>query len=203
MIVIGIKVIAFNGSPRENGNTAQALKIVLAELEKEGIETELVQLRPLHINECIACYRCSDRVGKWCSQDDDANACIEKMLSANGILVGSPTYFGNIAGKLKCLLDRAFFVSKMNGGLLARKVGAPVIAVRRQGATGVYHMICNYFAINSMFMVGSSYWNMAMGRDPGEISKDTEGLDTLRDLGRNMAWLLKKIVSSQHSRSSK
>jgi multimeric flavodoxin WrbA len=194
VVNLGIKVVAFNGSPRENGNTARALKIVLAEIEKEGIETELIQLRPLHINECIACYRCRDRLDRRCSQDDDANACIEKMQAADGILVGSPTYFGNIAGKLKCFLDRAFLVSKLNGGLMARKAGAPVIAVRRQGATGVYHMICNYFALNSMFMVGSSYWNMAMGRDPGDIAKDEEGIQTLKDLGRNMAWLLKKIV---------
>ncbi|OLS12025.1 MAG: NADPH-dependent FMN reductase [Promethearchaeota archaeon CR_4] len=116
------------------------------------------------------------------------------MQAADGILIGSPTYFGNIAGKLKCLLDRAFLVSKLNGGLMAHKVGAPVIAVRRQGATGVYHMISNYFAINSMFIVGSSYWNMAMGRDPGDISKDEEGLQTLKDLGQNVAWLLKMIT---------
>ncbi len=190
---MAIKVVAFNGSPHQDGNTAQALKVVLGELKKEGIESELVQLRPLKIGECTACGECEKNKDKKCVLKDDCNACIEKMLAADGILLGSPTYFGGMASKLKALVDRAGFVACVNDQMLAHKVGAPVIAVRRQGATDVYHGICNFFAINSMFMVGSTYWNMAIGLEPGDIAKDDEGQETLHNLGQNMAWILKKI----------
>ena len=188
-----IKVLAFNGSPRQEGNTAQALKVVLGELQKEGVDTELIQLRPLKIGECTACGECGKNKDKRCVLKDDCNTCIGKMLVADGILLGSPTYFGGVASKLKALIDRAGLVARVNDLMLARKVGAPVIAVRRQGATDVYHGICNFFAINSMFMVGSSYWNMAIGLEPGDIAKDAEGQETLHNLGQNMAWILKKI----------
>ncbi len=190
---MAIKVVAFNGSPHQDGNTAQALKVVLDELKKEGIDTELVQLRPLKIGECTACGECEKIKDKLCVLKDDCNPLIEKMLAADGILLGSPTYFGGMASKLKALVDRAGFVACANDQMLARKVGAPVIAVRRQGATDVYHGICNFFAINSMFMVGSTYWNMAIGLEPGDIAKDSEGQETLHNLGQNMAWLLKRI----------
>lgn len=189
-----IKVVAFNGSPHEEGNTTQALQVVLAELENEGIETELVQLHPLKINECIACFKCAEMLDQHChGHKDDLNACIDKMVAADGILLGSPTYFGGMTSKLKAFVDRAGFVSTRNDFLLNRKVGAPVVVVRRQGATDVYHGICNFMAINGMVMVGSSYWNMAIGRAPGEIANDAEGQETLRNLGQNMAWLLHKL----------
>ncbi len=190
---MAIKVVAFNGSPRQDGNTAQALKVVLGELKKEGIDTELVQLRPLKIGECTACGECEKSKDKRCVLKDDCNPLIEKMLAADGILMGSPTYFAGMASKLKALIDRAGMVACSNDQMLAKKVGAPVIAIRRQGATDVYHGICNFFAINSMFMVGSTYWNMAIGLEPGDVAKDDEGQETLRNLGQNMAWLLKKI----------
>jgi len=191
---MAIKVVAFNGSPRVSGNTAQALQVVLDELETEGIETELVQLRPLQIHECIACYKCRDNQDRRCGQDDDdLNQCLEKILAADGIILGSPTFFGGMASKLKALVDRAGIVCKVNGLLINRKVGAPVVVARRQGATDVYHGISNFFAINGCIMVGSSYWNMAIGKDPGEIANDEEGQETLRNLGQNMAWLIHKL----------
>jgi multimeric flavodoxin WrbA len=190
-----MKVVAFNGSPRKKGNTYHALQIVLGELKKEGIDTEFIQLGRADIKGCVACYKCFDKKNKKCIQDDSFNLFFDRMIEADGIIIGSPTYFANVSTEVKALIDRAGLVAIANDHLLKRKVGAAVVAVRRAGATHVYSSINYFFGINHMIIPGSSYWNLAVGRDPGDILKDKEGLSTLRDLGQNMAWLMDKLYS--------
>ena len=191
-----MKVVAFNGSPRKEGNTFLAIKTVLGELEKEGITTEIVQLGSSNIKGCRACFKCFEKKDRRCIQDDDLNLFIEKMSEAEGIIIGSPTYFSNVSTEVKALIDRAGLVSRANDFLFKRKVGAAVVAARRAGATHVYSSINFFFGIGHMIMPGSSYWNIGFGRNPGEILKDEEGMNTFRDLGQNMAWLLKKLYSN-------
>ena len=193
-----MKVIAFNGSPRQNGNTAQSLQIVLAELAKEGIETEIIQLGGRKVFGCLACGKCREMQNNRCiRQDDEMNSFIEKMQEADGILIGSPTYFSNVSTEVKALIDRCGFVSKANGGNLLRgKIGAPVVAVRRAGSTFVYSAINFFFGIAEMPIATSSYWNMTLALEPGEVQKDEEGIQTFRTLGKNMAKLLKQTRSS-------
>jgi multimeric flavodoxin WrbA len=189
-----MKVVAFNGSARKDGNTAILIKTVLAELEKEGIETELVQLAGKKIRGCIACFKCFANKNQRCSVEKDVlNDCIEKMVGADGIILGSPTYFANISTELKALIDRAGMVAIANGDMYRRKVGAAVVAVRRGGAIHAFNSINHFFFISQMMVPGSRYWNMGFGLEKGEVEKDEEGLRTMQVLGENMAWLLKKI----------
>jgi multimeric flavodoxin WrbA len=188
-----MKVVAFNGSPRKEGNTFYSIRTVFEELENEGIETELIQLGSSNIKGCRACFKCFETKDRKCIQKDDLNQFIEKMASAEGIIIGSPTYFANVSTEVKALIDRAGLVSRANGNLFARKVGAAVVAARRAGAVNVYQNINLFFGIGSMIVPGSSYWNIAMGRNPGEVLKDEEGMKTFRDLGQNMAWLIRKL----------
>jgi multimeric flavodoxin WrbA len=190
-----IKVVAFNGSPRKDGNTFRLINTVLEELVKEGIETELVQIGAKNIRGCIACYKCFENQNQRCAVTKDMlNDCIEKMLAADGIILGSPTYFANMSTDLKALIDRAGLVAKANGDIYRRKVGAAVVAVRRAGAVHTFDGINHFFTISQMIIPGSSYWNMGIGLDKGDVEKDDEGMQTMRALGQNMAWLLKKIV---------
>ena len=189
-----MKVVAFNGSARKDGNTAILIGYVFRELEKEGIETELVQLSGSRIHGCIACMKCFENKDQRCSvKDDTANDCIEKMLGADGVILGSPTYFANVSTEMKALIDRAGMVSRANSDMLARKAGAAVVAVRRAGSIHVFNSINHFFFIGQMIVPGSSYWNLGMGRQKGEVEKDDEGIQTMKNLGRNMAWLLKKL----------
>ena len=189
-----MKVVAFNGSARKDGNTAILITYVLQELKKEGIETQLVQLSGSGIHGCIACMKCFENRDQRCSvKDDVANDCIEKMLDADGVLLGSPTYFANVSTEMKALIDRAGMVSRANSDMLARKIGAAVVAVRRAGAIHVFNSINHFFLIGQMIVPGSSYWNLGMGRQKGEVEKDDEGIQTMKNLGKNMAWLLKKL----------
>jgi multimeric flavodoxin WrbA len=189
-----MKVVAFNGSARKDGNTAILINYVFRELEKEGIKTELVQLSGSKIHGCIACMKCFENKDQRCSvKNDIANECIEKMLGADGIILGSPTYFANVSTEMKALIDRAGMVSRANSDMLARKVGAAVVAVRRAGAIHVFNSINHFFFIGQMIVPGSSYWNLGMGRQKGEVEKDDEGIQTMKNLGRNMAWLLNKL----------
>jgi len=188
-----MKVVAFNGSARKDGNTAILIKTVLAELEKEGIETELVQLAGKKIRGCIACFKCFVNKNQRCSVEKDVlNDCIEKMVGVDGIILGSPTYFANISTELKALIDRAGMVAIANGDMYRRKVGAAVVAVRRGGAIHAFNSINHFFFISQMMVPGSRYWNMGFGLEKGEVEKDEEGLRTMQVLGENMAWLLKK-----------
>ncbi|MGD0015021.1 MAG: flavodoxin family protein [Bryobacteraceae bacterium] len=190
-----MRVVAFNGSARKDGNTAILLRYVLGELEKDGIDTELIQLSGKKMHGCLACYECSKRKDRRCSQKDDfGNTCIEKMDAADGILLGSPTYVADVSPEIKALMDRACLVSRANGNFLRRKAGAAVVAVRRAGAIHAFDSLNHFFLINEMIVPGSSYWNIAIGRDIGEVENDAEGIATMKTLGRNLAWLLKKLA---------
>lgn len=189
-----MKVVAFNGSARKDGNTAILARRVLEELEKEGIETEMVQLAGEKIRGCTACRSCIGNKDRRCTIDDDiVNDCIAKMIEADGILLASPTYFADVSAEMKALIDRAGFVARANGELFRRKVGAAVVAVRRAGAIHAFDSINHFFFISQMIVPGSSYWNVGLGLEKGAVSKDEEGLETMRVLGQNMAWLMKKI----------
>jgi multimeric flavodoxin WrbA len=189
-----IKVVAFNGSARKQGNTAILLGHVLGELQAEGIQTELVEMSGVEIHGCLACRKCSVRKDRHCSQAGDmGNLYIDKMAAADGILLGSPTYVADVSPEIKALIDRACLVSGANGGMFRRKVGAAVIAVRRAGAMHAFDALNHFFLITEMIIPGSSYWNIGIGREPGEVEKDEEGIRTMKTLGRNMAWLLKKV----------
>jgi len=189
-----MKVMAFNGSARKDGNTAILINYVLSELRNEGIETELMQLSGKKIHGCIACYKCMENKDKQCAvQDDIANECIQKMLEADGIILGSPTYFSDVTPEMKALIDRAGFVSRMNDFMFKRKVGAAIVAVRRAGATHVFDTINHLFLGSQMIVPGSMYWNIGIGREKGEVEKDEEGIQTMKVLGQNMAWLLKNL----------
>jgi multimeric flavodoxin WrbA len=189
-----MKVVAFNGSPRKDGNTSRLIKHVFAKLEEESIECELVELSGKIIRGCRACMRCRQNLDMKCIIDDDiVNECIEKMIEADGIILGSPTYFANLTAEMKALIDRAGYVTRGNGNLLKRKVGAAVVAVRRAGSLIVFNSINNFFLINEMIVAGSSYWNLGIGREIGEVENDHEGIKTMEKLGENMAWLLKRI----------
>ena len=189
-----MKVVAINGSARRGGNTAILLRYVLGELEQEGIETELVEMSGAVVHGCLACRKCSTRKDRRCSQKDDmGNVFIEKMDQADGILLGSPTYVTDISSEMKALIDRAALVGRANGGMFRRKVGAGVVAVRRAGAIHAFDTLNHFFFISEIIVPGSSYWNIGIGRDPGDVEKDEEGIATMKTLGRNMAWLLKKL----------
>jgi multimeric flavodoxin WrbA len=191
---VNMKVIAFNGSARKDGNTAIMIKQVFGELEKEGIETEMVQFSGQKIRGCIACYKCFENKDQRCAvKTDIVNDCIEKMLEADGIILASPTYFADVSAELKALIDRAGLVAKANDEMFARKIGAAVVAVRRGGAIHAYDSMNHFFLISGMIIPGSCYWNMSFGLDKGDVEKDEEGLRTMQTLGQNMAWLMKKI----------
>ena len=190
-----MRVIAFNGSGRKNGNTAALIRRVFTVLEKEGIETEMVQLAGKPIRGCIVCGKCIENKNRRCAVDDDVlNECLEKMAAADGIILGSPTYFADISPEIKALMDRAGFVARVNGDLLRRKVGAGVVAARRGGAIHAFDSLNHFFLISQMVIPGSMYWNLAFGLDRGEVEKDEEGMRTMDVLGENMAWLMKKLA---------
>jgi multimeric flavodoxin WrbA len=189
-----MKVIAFNGSARKDSNTAIVLRVALEELNKQGIETELYQLAGKQIHGCIACYKCMENKDRRCAvKKDVANECIEKMLASDGIILGSPTYFADVTTEMKALIDRAGLVSRANGDMLKRKVGAAVVVARRGGSIHAFDTMNHFFLIGQMMIVGSNYWNMGFGLNKGDVEKDEDGLGTMKILGENMGWLLKKL----------
>ncbi|MDX9872312.1 MAG: flavodoxin family protein [Clostridia bacterium] len=193
-----MKVIAFNGSPHPNGNTAQAIRIVLQEIQHAGFETEMIQLGGKKILGCLGCRQCAQNRNKHCVRtDDDLNAYIDKMLEADGIIIGSPVYTSNVTSEVKALIDRANFVAKANDFMFRGKVGAPVVVATKAGATFAYSAINLMFGISQMVTVGSIHWNLALGKMPGDIQKDEEGIRTFQVLGQNMVWLLKKLNCGQ------
>lgn len=190
-----MKVIGFNGSSRKKGNTACSMNTVFAELEKAGIETEMILVGTEKIQGCIACRGCAKNQNEACTiEDDPVNAWIQKMKAADGILFGSPVHFSGVAGTMKAFLDRAFFVSSMNGGLFRHKVGAAVAAVRRSGGISTVDCMNHYISYAEMIMPSSNYWNVAHGLNPGEMEQDAEGKQIMAVLGRNMAWLMRIIA---------
>lgn len=192
--MISLKVVAFNGSARKNGNTALLIKRVLVVLEDEGFETELVQLAGAQIRGCTACRTCFNTKNKRCViEDDKVNEYIQKMLEADGIILGSPVYFSMMTPEMKALIDRTGFVARANSDMFRRKVGAAVVAVRRAGGIPTFDAINHFFLISQMIIPASSYWNVGFGRKKGDVLNDEEGMKTMEDLGKNMAWLIKKL----------
>lgn len=190
-----MKVVAFNGSARKNGNTTQLLNIVLDEIKAQGGETELVELAGINLSGCKACYQCFETKNNRCALEDDLiNDAIAKMLVADAIILGSPTYFADVSANMKAFMERTGMVSRANGDIFKRKVGASVVAVRRAGASHVFSSLNNFFLIGQMILAASSYWNIGIGREPGDVMDDAEGVKTMKDLGANMAWLMKKIA---------
>jgi multimeric flavodoxin WrbA len=192
-----VKVVAVNCSPRRNGNTRLLLEAVLEPLGKAGWETELIQAGGKNIHGCRACRRCFESQDRRCSYDDDEfNTIYEKLLAADAMVIGSPTYFADITPEAKALIDRAGYVAMANGGLFAGKIGAGVIAVRRAGAVHALDSINHMFLICRMVVPGSTYWNLGFGREAGEVAADAEGLANMNHLGRAIAWLGKAIADS-------
>lgn len=187
-----MKVIGINGSARKNSNTKLLILEVFKELEKEGIETKLIELAGLELNGCKACFGCAkDR--NCIHKTDKFREIFEEMKSADGIILGSPVYSANISSNMQALIERAAVVSDMHEGLLKHKVGASVIASRRGGAILAYDTINHFFLNHEMFIAGSKYWNFAIGKLPGDVLNDDEGISNMHNLGKNMAYLLKKL----------
>jgi multimeric flavodoxin WrbA len=189
-----LKVVGFNGSPRKKGNTACSLNMVFDELENAGIETEMIHVGKEKIQGCIACHGCVKNQNEACSMTEDpVNEWIQKIKEADGILLGSPVHFSGVAGTMKSFLDRAFFVSSVNGNLFRHKVGAAVAAVRRSGGIPTVNSLNHYISYSEMIMPSSNYWNVAHGLNPGEMEQDGEGKQIMEVLGKNMAWIMKVI----------
>lgn len=186
-----MKVLLINGSPKIVGNTSIALKEVQKTLEAEGIETELIHVGNKDIHGCISCYKCSET--GHCVFDDVVNAVAEKFKAADGLVIGSPVYYASPAGTMISFLDRLFY-SSSSAFDKTMKVGASVAVCRRGGASATFDVLNKYFTICGMPVVSSQYWNSVHGRTPGEAEQDLEGLQTMRTLGRNMAFLMKSIA---------
>lgn len=187
-----MKVVAINGSPRIDGNTAQAIEIVASELRKQDIEVEILQVGNKNIRGCMACVKCAE-IGKCVMDNDVVNEYIEKMKEADGILLASPVYYSGISGTMKSFLDRAFLVIGMTDNALRYKVGATITVVRRTGGMPTLDNLDRYIQYSEMFVPTANYWNVIHGEKRGEIKEDLEGVQTGRVLGKNMAWLMKAV----------
>jgi multimeric flavodoxin WrbA len=188
-----MKVIAFNGSPHKDGNTYRLIRHTLDPIEKAGIETELVQVGGKKVHPCTACFKCFENTDRQCVLDNDlVNECITKMADADAIIIATPTYFAGVTPEIKAFMDRAFFVGKANGDMFRQKLGAAIAAERRSGAVCAVDTINHYFGISGMFSTGSRYWNNAKGMNPGDVEADEEGIDTMKQLGENIVWFIKK-----------
>jgi multimeric flavodoxin WrbA len=188
-----MKILAVNGSPRKDGNTAAMLKTVLERCASAGFETEFYQAGGLPVRGCLACESCFGHPGK-CVNNDWVQEVYDKMKAADAIILGSPTYFADLTPEIKSLIDRAGYLSLSQGGALKRKVGAGVAAVRRAGSVHVLDSIQHFFLITGMIIPGSTYWNLSLACDPGDYVQDEEGLRTMQNLGDNIVWLLKKTA---------
>lgn len=187
-----MKVIAINGSPHKEGNTYHAIRMVFEELEKEGIETEIITIGNKAVRSCIACNRCRTEKG-LCSafKDDGVNEALEKAKAADGLLLASPVHYCGVTGAMKCFCDRMFYVASATDDILRHKVGAAVTAVRRAGGITTLDILYKYLQYPEMMIATSTYWPVVYGASPGEARQDEEGADVLQILGKNMAWLLK------------
>jgi multimeric flavodoxin WrbA len=182
--------LAINGSPRKDGNTYNLLTEVLEPIAQAGWETELIQVGGKAVRGCIACYKCFENRNKRCSVDTDMlNQVMEKMVRADALILGSPTYFTDVSAELKAVIDRSGLVSQANGVLFKGKIGAAVAAVRRAGATHVFDTINHMFLMSQMIVPGSIYWNLGIGLDKGDVLNDAEGMRNMRHLGAVIAWL--------------
>jgi multimeric flavodoxin WrbA len=192
--VISMQMVAFNGSPNREGNTYHAIKMVSAELEKEGIGTEIIHVGNKIIRGCTACGGCVKNKNEQCVlPGDEVNEWIQKMKQADGIVLGSPVHYAAMGGTMKSFLDRAFYVTSVNNGMLRHKVGAAVVAVRRSGGLPTYNQLNNFLSYSELVIPTSNYWNVIHGTAPGEVTQDAEGVQIMRVLGKNMAWLMKLV----------
>ncbi len=195
-----MKVIAFNGSPKKEGNTFHGLQMVTEELEKEGIETKIVQVGNKEIRGCTACNGCAKNRNEKCIlPGDEVNDWIQQIKDADGIILGAPVHFSGIGSTMKSFLDRAFYVASNNNSLFRHKVGAGLVAVRRSGGSASLDQLNHYLTYSEMIIPSSNYWNIIHGTSPGESIQDQEGAQIMRMLGKNMAWLLKLI---EHGRGT-
>ena len=193
-----MKVLGINCSPRQGGNTEILIREVFKSLEENGIKTEFFQLGGKKVNGCIACMKCREAKDGQCHQDNEIlNKCIKKMVDADGIIIGSPTYFSDLSTEAKALIDVAGYSLRGAGNPLKKKLGAAVVSVRRTGAIHAFDSINHFFLINEMIIPGSSYWNIGIAREKGEVADDEEGMKTMRVLGENMAWLLKRLKGTK------
>lgn len=185
------KVLAINGSSRKGGNTADMLHLVLTELKKDGHDTELVELGGLTIHACKACFACAGK-GNCVWANDIFQELFEKMKKADAVILGSSTYSADVSSTLKAVIERASVVSDTNPGLFRHKIGAGVAVARRAGAMNVIDTMNHFFLNKEMFVAGSTYWNIAYGRLPGEALKDEEAVANMKNLGQNISWFLKR-----------
>lgn len=193
-----MKVVAFNGSPKANGNTRAALKLVADQLEKEGIEVEVIHVGNKELRGCIACNGCARNKDEKCIlKDDYVNTWIQKIKDADGIILGSPVHYSSLGATMKAFLDRAFYVAGVNGSLFRHKVGTSVVAVRRSGGLPTFEQLNNYINYSEMIMPTSNYWNVIHGTMPGDTEGDLEGQQIMRVLGKNMAWVLKLVENGK------
>ncbi len=191
---MNLKALAFNGSPHADGNTAMALKIVLAELEAEGIECELLHVGAMNLRGCSACDQCFVRKDGKCAIVSDAlNDCVYKMLKADAILLGSPVYVGDVSSSIRALIERACMISRANGNVFMRRIGAGVVVARRAGGTSALDSMNRFLLAQGMAVAGSSYWNLAIGKARWGIMEDAEGLRTMKNLGSNIVWMTKGL----------
>jgi len=190
-----MRVVAISGSPRKQGNTDLLLRTVLEPFIKAGADIEFVELAGHAIRGCTACYICFHKQnGKCVLTKDLVNDCIAKMASADVILLGSPNYFADVTSEMKALIDRCGMVGRANGNLFRRKLGAAVVASGRAGAIHAFDTMNHFFLINQMVIIGSTYWNIGLGQEMGEMADDQDGLEAMRQLGENMLWMLKKLT---------
>ena len=188
-----MKVLAICGSPRPQGNTRLLLQEALKVLAEQGLETEYISLHDKQILPCRACQKCAKEKNR-CAQEDDFMPVYEAMAAADGLLVGSPVYFGSATPNLMALLDRAGYVARQGDNPFHRKVGSPLVVARRAGVNFTYAQLQFWFVIMGMFVPGATYWPIAYGLKPGDAAGDAEGIKTMQDLAQNMAWLLKKLA---------
>ena len=190
-----MKVLGVCGSARSGGNTVRLIEAVFAPLRDVGHECEVIELAGKTVQGCTACMKCASEQDRQChGRDDFGNEVIAKMDAADAIVLGSPTYFADVTSEMKAIIDRAGYVAKANDNMFRRKVAAAVVAVRRAGAIHAFDSMNHLFLIGEMIVVGSSYWNIGIGRKPGEVEVDEEGQRTMRTLGENMAWLLDRLT---------
>lgn len=190
-----MRVVAINGSPRKQGNTDLLLRTALEPFTKAGADIEFVELAGHAIRGCTACYICFHKQnGKCILTKDLVNDCIAKMAAADVILLGSPNYFTDVTSEMKALIDRCGMVGRANGNLFRRKLGAAVVASGRAGAIHAFDTMNHFFLINQMVIIGSTYLNIGLGQEKGEVVDDQDGLEAMRQLGDNMLWILKKLT---------
>ncbi|MCT4603786.1 MAG: flavodoxin family protein [Marinifilum sp.] len=193
-----MKVIAINGSPKKEGNTYHALKLVCEQLEEKGIEVEILQVGIKNVKACTACNMCAKNQDEKCIiKNDDVNEWIQKMKAADGILLGSPVHYASLGAGMKSFLDRAFYVSGVNGNLFRHKVGASIAAVRRSGGLPAFNEMNNYLTYSEMMIPTSNYWNVIHGLFPGQVHEDEEGVQIMRVLGKNMAYLMQLMETGK------